>query len=77
MEEVKQHKWFKGIDWDAVLQRKLQVCYHCFDLPDIAYSSKNIYIQGVLYTSDLVTYVAKKTGVKSTKLFLCPSVRIC
>ena len=26
VEEVKQHKWFKGIDWDAVLQRKLQVC---------------------------------------------------
>jgi len=23
VEDVKQHKWFKGMDWDAVLQRKL------------------------------------------------------
>lgn len=25
MEDVKQHKWFRGVDWDAVLQRKLVV----------------------------------------------------
>ena len=23
--DVKQHRWFKGVDWDAVLQRKLVV----------------------------------------------------
>ena len=26
IDDVKQHKWFKGLDWDAVLQRKLVVC---------------------------------------------------
>ena len=25
VEDVKQHKWFKAVDWDAVLQRKLVV----------------------------------------------------
>jgi protein kinase X len=23
-EDIKRHKWFKGIDWDIVTQRKLQ-----------------------------------------------------
>ena len=25
VEDVKQHKWFKSLDWDAVLQRKIVV----------------------------------------------------
>ncbi len=25
VEDVKQHKWFKGMDWDCVLQRKMVV----------------------------------------------------
>ena len=25
VEDAKQHKWFKAVDWDAVLQRKLVV----------------------------------------------------
>lgn len=25
VEDVKQHKWFKTLDWDAVLQRKIVV----------------------------------------------------
>ena len=29
IEEVKQHKWFRGVDWDAVLMRKVTVSlYH-------------------------------------------------
>ena len=25
---MKSHKWFKGVDWDACLQRKVVVSYH-------------------------------------------------
>ena len=28
VEDVKQHKWFKAVDWDAVLQRKLVVSWY-------------------------------------------------
>lgn len=27
--DVKQHRWFRGVDWDAVLQRKLVVSASC------------------------------------------------
>lgn len=27
--DVKQHRWFRGVDWDAVLQRKLVVSPSC------------------------------------------------
>lgn len=30
VEEVKHHKWFRGVDWDAVLLRKLSVSQKCF-----------------------------------------------
>lgn len=32
--DVKQHRWFRGVDWDAVLQRKLVVSsYDCTICP--------------------------------------------
>ena len=35
-EDIKRHKWFKPIDWDAVYNKKLHVggstCTHTFDI---------------------------------------------